>query len=170
MDENDMAGEADGDRLLRLLALDENDLDVISAHLQDAHVRRADLHFLPHEHRFVLALQRFDWERPEDAPPRRRLAALHFDQVRAVRHRNLEHTAPDSLFNLLAIHFIEGEKPSGAVVLEFSGGAAIRLDVECIEAQMKDLGPMWEVAGRPAHTEGEGSGREHDGGSDAGKT
>lgn len=139
-----------GSGLLRLLVLDENDLDVMSAHLQDALVRRADLHYFPSERRFVLAVQRFDWERESDAPPQRRLTALHFEQVRAVRHRNLGQ-APDALHNLLAVCFMEGEKPSGGILLEFAGGAAILLDVECIEAQLKDLGPVWTVEARPSH-------------------
>lgn len=139
---------AQGDRLLRLLALDENDLDVISAHLEGALVRRADLHYFPAERRFVLAAQRFDWERDSRAAPQRRLTALHFEQVRAVRHRNLG-KAPDALHNLLAVCFVEGEKPSGAILLEFAGGTAILLDVECVEAQLKDLGPVWNVETRP---------------------
>lgn len=143
-----------GNHLLRLLALDGQDLDVISAHLQDALVRRGDLHYLPAERRFVLALQRFDWEREENAKPQRRLTALHFEQVRAVRHRNLGVSA-DALHTLLAVYFIDEEKPSGTVVLEFSDGAAIQLDVECVEAQMKDLGPVWEVEERPTHAKAE---------------
>lgn len=146
---------APGDGLLRLLALDDNDLDVISAHLQDALVRRADLHYFPTEHRFVLAVQRFDWAREAAAPPQRRLTALHFEQVRAVRHRNLG-PAPDSLHSLLAVHFIAGESPSGRILLEFAGGAAILLDVECVEAQLKDLGPVWNVETRPSHGQVDG--------------
>lgn len=174
MDENDTAGDFGGDRLLRLLALDGHDLEVISAHLQEAHVRRGDLRYLPRERRFALALHRFDWEREADAPPRRRLAALHFEQVRAVRHRNLAHgnlahDDPDSPLSLLAVYFVEGDSPSGAVILEFAGGAAIRLDVECIEAQMKDLGPEWEVDSGPAHAHGVDE-LKRDGGSDAGET
>lgn len=159
--QTDAAGEVAGpdlardDRLLRLLALDENDLDVISAHLQDALVRRADLHYFPSERRFVLAVQRFDWEREAKAQPQRRLTALHFEQVSAVRHRNLG-KAPDALHTLLAVCFVEGEKPSGAILLEFAGGAAILLDVECIEAQLKDLGPVWNVEARPSHGQADG--------------
>ncbi|MBB3808294.1 DUF2948 family protein [Pseudochelatococcus contaminans] len=144
-----------GNQLLRLLALDEHDLDVISAHLQDAFVRRADLHYFPAERRFVLAAQRFDWERDAKAAPQRRLTALHFEQVRAVRHRHLGQ-APDALHTLLAIYFVENEKPSGAILLEFAGGAAILLDVECVEAQLKDLGPVWNVEARPSHGQVEG--------------
>ncbi|MDJ1157961.1 DUF2948 family protein [Chelatococcus sp. SYSU_G07232] len=137
--------------LLRLIALDSQDLGVISAHLQDAVVRADDLVYVPRQRRFLLALRRFDWEAPEGEPPRRRLAALHFERVSAVRRLGIDPGREDQVLNLLAITFEETDAPSGTLTLVFSGGAAVRLDVECIEAQLKDLGPAWEAAGRPAH-------------------
>lgn len=136
---------------LKLIALDAQDLGVISAHLQDAVVRAEDLVYLPRERRFALALRRFDWEAPEGAPPRRRLAALHFERVAAARRLGVEPGQGDQVLNLLAVMFDETQAPSGLITLVFSGGAAVRLEVECIEAQLKDLGPMWEAVGRPAH-------------------
>ena len=138
--------------LLKLAALDAEDLTVISAHLQDAVLRAGDLTYLAAEHRFALVLRRFDWTTREGEPARRRLAGVHFERVLAVRTRGI---APgqdaDAVLNLLAVTFTPDEPPSGVVTLVFSGGAAIRLDVECIEVQMKDLGPVWEADGRPAH-------------------
>jgi hypothetical protein len=55
------------------------------------------------------------------------------------------------VLNLLAITFEETDSPSGTATLVFSEGAAIQLDLECIETQMKDLGPVWEAEGRPVH-------------------
>ncbi|TXM64748.1 DUF2948 family protein [Methylobacterium sp. WL120] len=133
--------------LLKLAALDAEDLTVISAHLQDAVLNVADLTFLAAEHRFVLALRRFDWQSPET--PRRRLAGLHFERVLGVRTRGL--TPGEAPLSLLAITFEETEAPSGLVTLLFSGQAAIRLEVECIEVRMKDLGPVWEAESRPGH-------------------
>lgn len=135
--------------LLKLAALDAEDLTVISAHLQDAVLNVADLTFLAAEHRFVLALRRFDWQAPET--PRRRLAGLHFERVLGVRTRGL--TQDNATLSLLAVTFEQTEPPSGIVTLLFSGQAAVRLDVECIEVRMKDLGPVWEAEGRPGHAE-----------------
>ena len=53
--------------------------------------------------------------------------------------------------NLLAITFDHSAEPAGDVTLHFSEGAAIRLSVECVEAQMKDLGPVWEAVATPGH-------------------
>ncbi len=137
--------------LLRLVALDEEDLAVISAHLQDAAVRVQDLAFLPREHRFALCAQRFEWEGSLDEPPRRRLTGLHFERVLSCRARGIDRTKPDQVLNLIGIAFEEKDPPAGCVTLLFDGGAAIQLDLECIETQMKDLGPAWPCQERPAH-------------------
>ncbi len=135
---------------LRLIALDADDLGVISVHLQDAVVRAGDLTWLKAERRFALALRRFDWEAPT-GEPRRRLTGLHFNRVRSVSYRDIDLSKPDAVLNLLAVTFKPEEAPSGHVTLVFSGAGAIRLAVECVEAQLKDLGPAWEASGRPAH-------------------
>jgi hypothetical protein len=137
--------------LLRLVALDQEDLAVISAHLQDAVVKIGDLAYLPQERRFVLAANRFDWECALDEPPRRRLTGLHFERVLRVRCRGIDRNKPDRMLNLLGVTFAETDAPSGTATLIFEEDAAIQLDIECIEAQMKDLGPVWACDKRPVH-------------------
>lgn len=136
---------------LKLVALDPDDLAIVSAHLQDAIVRIGDLAFLPGERRFALVARRFDWEAGPTEPPRRRLTGLHFERVLAARTRGIDRGNMDAVLNLLAITFEETDTPSGTATLIFSEGAAIQLDLECIETQMKDLGPVWEAEGRPVH-------------------
>ena len=136
---------------LKLVALDPDDLAIVSAHLQDAIVRVGDLAFLPGERRFALVARRFDWEATPDEPPRRRLTGLHFERVLAARTRWIDRGNTDAVLNLLAITFEETDSPSGTATLVFSEGAAIQLDLECIETQMKDLGPVWEAEARPVH-------------------
>jgi hypothetical protein len=137
--------------LLRLVALDQEDLAVISAHLQDAEVRVADLAYLPQERRFAFAAQRFDWECTPDETPRRRLTGLHFERVMRVRCRGIERGKPETVLNLLGVTFAETDAPSGTATLLFENGGAIQLDIECVEAQMKDLGPVWPCSKRPTH-------------------
>lgn len=144
---------------LKLIALDSEDLDVISAHLQDAVMRVGDLKFLPSEKRFALALNRFVWkehklQRGQIANERRR-TALHFERVEKVQTQNIRQSAPDSVLSLLAIQFLPTDAPAGTIDLIFSGGGTIRLSVECIEAQASDLGGAWEAASRPRHDFGE---------------
>ncbi|KQP55184.1 hypothetical protein ASG40_09340 [Methylobacterium sp. Leaf399] len=138
--------------LLKLAALDTEDLAVVSAHLQDAILRSGDLAYLAGAHRFVLVARRFDWSAAPGEAPRRRLTGVHFERVLGVRGRGIVPGADsDATLSLLAVTFEPGEAPSGTVTLVFAGGAAIRLDVECIEVRMKDLGPVWEAEGRPDH-------------------
>ena len=139
---------------LKLIALDADDLAIVSAHLQDAVLKVADFVYLPAERRFALAARRFDWEGAQHGHSRRRLAALHFERVSSVRSSKLDPKATDQVLSLLAITFATTDDPAGIVTLNFSDGAAIRLEVECIEAQMKDLGPVWEAVATPEHPNG----------------
>ncbi|MBA4788169.1 MAG: DUF2948 family protein [Pseudomonadota bacterium] len=137
---------------LKLLALDEEDLAIISAHLQDAVVKMGDMGYLPKSQRFALVLNRFDWDQKESAEQYvRRRTGLHFERVRNVRFRGLDPTNREAVLNLLAVTFEETDSPSGEVTLAFSGGADIRFEVECVEARLSDLGPAWGCARAPAH-------------------
>ncbi len=139
--------------LLKLIALDKDDVEVISAHLQDSVLKVADIVWRPAEQRMVLALNRFDWEAAQDEPRnfRRRRSALRFDRVRSVKCRNIRRDDPDCVLNLLAVEFAETDTPAGVITLIFSGDAALRLDVECLEAELADLGPVWTTAICPNH-------------------
>jgi len=133
--------------------LDKEDLDVVSTHLQDAEIRVADVIWRPQEQRLVLALDRFDWcAACTDNPTLRRCrSALRFERVRACKCRHIDPARKDAVLNLLAIEFAESDPPGGAVLLTFSGGATLRLEVECLEAELADIGPAWATAAVPAH-------------------
>jgi hypothetical protein len=136
---------------LRLVALDADDLAVLSANLQDALVRIADIAYLPQENRFAMAVRRFDWVKAAAGGCQRCETGLHFDRVLKVGRSGFAQNEPQRVLNLLAINFDAGDPPGGTVILTFSGGAAIRLEVECIEAQMRDLGPCWPCDKQPTH-------------------
>jgi hypothetical protein len=138
---------------LKLIALDKDDIEVVSTHLQDAIVKVADIVWRPSERRLMLGLNRFDWEAAQEAPGefRRRRTALRFDRVLAVKCRNIRPAEPQSVLNLLAVEFAESAPPSGFVTLVFSGGAALRLEVEWLEVELADLGPVWKTCSCPNH-------------------
>jgi len=143
--------------LLRLVALDPDDLAVISAHLQDALLRVGDIIYLPKERRFVVQTRRFDWEANT---PQRRLTCMHFEHVTGVRVRGIDQADKDAVLNLLAISFDERDAPSGTATLIFAEGGAIQVDLECIEMQMKDIGPVWAAESRPSHEEQKPDGKQ----------
>ena len=127
---------------LRLVALDAEDLSVISAHVQDARIQAADIVWRQDEKRLVVGLNRLDWEQTLSGGtvPRRLLAALRFDRVLACKSRNIDLDRPEAVLELVGIEFHPTEAPSGSALLLFSHGGALRLDVECLECELTDLG------------------------------
>lgn len=141
---------------LKLIALDAEDLGILSAHLQDAVVKVGELAYLPHEKRFAALLNRFDWATAVGSGDRRAAnqrvrSALRLERVLSARLQNIDLTAKTRMLWLLAIEFEAGKSPAGSVTLIFAGNAAIRLEVECIEAELRDLGGAWRAGRRPDH-------------------
>ncbi|WP_105381431.1 DUF2948 family protein [Neorhizobium alkalisoli] len=139
---------------LKLLALDTDDLGIISAHMQDAVFKVGDVRWSPSEKNFSLAANRFVWE--EAGKKRkgfeRRRAGLVFKRVEAVRSSGIDRNKKDDVLSLLAVTFTQrGDGPEGTVELVLSGKATIALDVECIEVALADVGGAWETASRPRH-------------------
>jgi len=141
---------------MKFIALDKDDLDVVSTHLQDALVKVADILWRPKEKRVVVALDRFDWPSAECcARPelRRCRSALRFERVNCCKCRDVNPAGKEEVLNLLAVEFAETDCPGGIVTLTFSGGAVLRLEVECLEAELADLGPSWPADARPVHVD-----------------
>ena len=138
---------------LKLIAFDAEDLSVLSANLQDAVLRIDDVAYLPREKRFAAIANRFDWTSAEQSQGTyaRRRAAVRFERVLGAQLHGIDLANKGSVLALLAISFEPTEAPEGHVILHFADGAAIRLHVECIEAELKDLGPVWQAKSRPHH-------------------
>jgi hypothetical protein len=138
---------------VKFIALDNEDLEVVSTHVQDALVRVADVLWRPQEHRVVVALNRFDWGSALEGGGsyHRCRSALRFERVTSCKCRNMDPAGRDAVLNLLAVEFAPSESPSGVVTLTFSGGGVLRLDVECLECELADLGPKWDTNCCPGH-------------------
>ncbi|MGE0699504.1 MAG: DUF2948 family protein [Hyphomicrobiaceae bacterium] len=147
---------------LKLIAFDTEDLQVVSAHLQDAILRVGDMALVPREKRFAAVLSRFDWaralgesgSRKGDAELARLRTALRFERVLRARTSGIDLRRSGDVLVLLAVSFAPAgpDDPAGTVTLTFAGTAAVQLDVECIEAELKDLGPGWAAKARPEHS------------------
>src|SRR3954462_5267971 len=140
---------------LKLIALDADDLSVISAHVQDARVQASDIVWRQDQMRLGVGMNRLDcgtsrgggttplaWAQTVcgGPTPRRIIAALRFDRVLACKSRNIDLEAPEAMLELVGIEFHPGEAPGGSALLLFSQGEALRLDVECLECELTDLG------------------------------
>jgi hypothetical protein len=140
---------------VKFVALDRDDLEVVSTHLQDALVKVADIMWRPREKRLIVSLNRFDWLAAEAIRPelRRCRSALRFERVKSCKCRSVNPAGKDAVLNLLAVEYTETDPPAGVVALMFSGGGVLRLEVECLEAELVDLGPSWPAAQRPVHVD-----------------
>jgi hypothetical protein len=139
------------DLALKLVALDREGLNVISAHAQDTCLRREDMTFLPRQKRFVLAGMRYDWAGAKHGLDERIGSALRFDRVLSVSHLGLAGRDNDGVLNLLAVAFEKTEPPSGMIFLSFADGAIVRLEVECLEVELRDVGPRAPACECPGH-------------------
>ncbi len=133
---------------LKLYARDGDDMEVISACLQDSVAQIGDMVFLKEQQRFVMLVNRFCWE--QEAPMRVR-AALQISGVGSIQQRQLNLTRRDGIVSVLAAQFEPKQSPSGVIQLVFSGGGEIRLEVEACEAILEDVTAPWAAASRPAH-------------------
>ena len=120
---------------LKLIALDSEDLEVFSAHLQDAVINVTEMTFLKAERR----------------------TGLRFENVLGAQLANIDLTDKRQMLNVLAIRFEPTAAPEGHVLISCAGGAAIRLHVECLEAELMDLGAAWATKSKPDHPDDETS-------------
>lgn len=144
---------APGPRPLRLLAEDADDLAVIAAAVQDAVGKIGDIRFEASSRRLTLGLNRLRWEADNKAAAERIRTGLQFAGVLAVRSKNLRRDARAAIISLMDLSFEAGEAPGGCVVLTFSGGGELRVDVECIDVAMADVSAPWPTPRRPSHDE-----------------
>lgn len=145
---------------LKLIALDPEDLRVLSCHLQDAVMRVGDMAYLKAEMRFAAIANRFDWERAaqeREGVYQRRRSGVRFERVKAAQVSGIDLKQKNAVLELLAVTFEPGEEPSGTITLQFAGGGAIRLLVECIEAELRDLGAVWRTRTKPEHASDDSS-------------
>lgn len=139
---------------LKLLALDDEDLAVMSAHMQDAVFKCEDLQYWPSKQQFAIAANRFAWEETEKGsqPFERRRAALVFKQVKGVKSIGFDPKKGESVQSLLAVTYEkDGDGPEGSIELVLAGGGAVLLHVDCIEVQLADTGGAWETKLKPRH-------------------
>ncbi len=133
-----------GEAPLRLVAQDAEDLQVISALVQDAVLPVSEMRWQPRARRFALLLNRFRWEDRARAeararPPERVQALLVIDDVQKVASQGLPRQPGDLVLSLLSLSFEPGEDGTGRMTLTLAGDGAIALDVECLSVSLRDV-------------------------------
>jgi len=153
--------EDGGERPLRLLAMDADDLQVVSALTQDAVFPITEMTWQPQRRRFALLVNRFRWEDRDTAaakarPVERVQSVLSFSDVEKVQTQGVDRAETDVVLSLLSISFEPGEDGSGRILLTLAGDGAIGLSVEALEATLEDVTRPYVAPSHhtPEHPEG----------------
>ena len=127
------------DKPLRLIAFDAEDLQVVSAMTQDAVWPAAQMAWHSKERRFAVLLNRFRWEAHSASQAERVQSVLSFEDVKAVQTQGFDPRDSDLILSLLSITFIPATDGTGTCLLTLAGNGAIRLEVEALEAGLRDV-------------------------------
>ena len=138
---------------LRLLAETAEDLEVISAAIQDSVVKAGNLKYESRRNRFTLEINRFRWEAGAKRGDGERVRSLlAFDGVMGVKTRAVNKIDPEMILSLLQVSFTPAdEPPGGKVTLLFAGDGDIELDVEVLDATLLDSDYVWPTRHLPNH-------------------
>jgi hypothetical protein len=136
---------------LKLRAMDDQDLAVVSSYLQDAVLPLTEVTYLPREHRFAFVASRFRWENCDEGDEaegvfERINCGVVFDHVTRVRSRNIDLRDRGQTFDLLAVRGSEA-----GIDLIFSGDREVRLEVDRIVCHLQDIGEPWPTRWKPGH-------------------
>ncbi len=136
--------EDGGEKPLRLKAESVEDLEVLSALVQDAVSRGGDAAWLKGRRSFRVLLNRFRWEDREAAERRGRpfervQSLLVVEDVLKVASQGIDRAETDTVLSLLTLEFEPGEDGAGRLILVLAGDGAIALEVECLNARLRDV-------------------------------
>ena len=139
---------------LKLIARTEDDLRVVSAHLQDAIVNTAEIASLEKNKIFLMQLNRFMWEDVEKGVFRKNKrirTILKFENVLEVNSKNINQKNQDQFLDFLAIECQQTPDKHYEMKLIFSGDSIIRVLAEVIEVTLDDQGEPWDTKNKPKH-------------------
>ena len=140
---------------LKLNAISEEDLRVVSAHLQDSIVQVKNIAHLKKNRIFLIQFNRFMWEDVERGVFRKNKrvqSILRFQNIMGVFSKNLNQKKKDRFLDFLAIETQILSDKSYEIKLNFAGGILIKLNAEVIECFLEDLGEPWVTKNKPKHS------------------
>ena len=139
---------------LKLVANSDEDLRVISAHLQDAIAYTSDIANLKKNRIFLMQLNRFMWEDVEKGVFRKNKrirTVLKFENVLSVSSRNINPKDKERFLDFLTMESNILQDKTYEINLIFSGDVVIKIRAEVIEITLDDQGSPWETKNKPKH-------------------
>jgi hypothetical protein len=139
---------------LKLIARTDEDLRIISAHLQDSIVNTTNIANLKKNKIFLMQLSRFMWEDVEKGVFRKNKrirTVLKFENVIEVNSKKISQKKKDKFLDFLAIESSQMTNNNYELKLIFSGDSIIRVITEVIEVSLDDQGEPWDTKNKPKH-------------------
>ena len=139
---------------LKLIARTEEDLRVVSAHLQDSIASVSDIANLKKNKIFLMQLNRFMWEDVEKGVFRKNKrirTILKFENVMSVLSKNINQLKNDKFLDFLAIETNITPDKNYEMNIIFAGDAIIKVVSEVIEVTLDDQGEAWDTKNKPKH-------------------
>ena len=141
---------------LKLIARTEDDLRVVSAHLQDSIANIFDIANLEKNKIFLMQLNRFMWEDVEKGVFRKNKrirTVLKFENVLKVHAKNINQSKKDKFLDFLTIETIKMPDNNYEMKIVFAGNSVIKVIAEVIEVTLDDQGSAWDTKNMPKHKE-----------------
>ncbi len=141
---------------LKLIARSEDDLKVVSAHLQDSIVNVSDIANLEKNKIFLMQLSRFMWEDVEKGVFRKNKrirSVLKFENIIKVHSKNINQSKKDNFLDFLTIETTQMPDNNYEMKIVFAGDSAIKVISEVIEVTLDDQGDAWNTKNKPKHKE-----------------
>ena len=139
---------------LKLIAKTEEDLKVVSAHLQDAIANISDVANLKKNRIFLMQLNRFMWEDVEKGVFRKNKrirTILKFENVIKVHAKNINQSKGDKFLDFLAIETNQMIDNNYEMKIVFAGDSILKIIAEVIEVTLDDQGKAWDTKNIPKH-------------------
>ncbi len=139
---------------LKLIGKNKEDLQVISAYIQDSVTTVKDIVYLKKNRSFVMIVNRFMWEDIERGVFRenkRIRCAIKFEEVLKVKSKNINQKNKNKILECLAINQRLVFDNLFKLDIVFAGDSLITIISEAIEVVMHDLGDPWNVKHVPRH-------------------
>ena len=139
---------------LKLIARTEEDIRVVSAHLQDSIASLSDVANLKKNKIFLMQLNRFMWEDVEKGVFRKNKrirTVLKFENILEVHSKNINQSKKDKFLDFLAIESYIMPDNNYEMKIIFAGDSIIRVVSEVIEVTLDDQGEAWDTKNKPKH-------------------
>ena len=139
---------------LKLIAKTEEDLRVVSAHLQDAIANISDVANLEKNRIFLMQLNRFMWEDVEKGVFRKNKrirTILKFENVIKAHAKNINQSKGKKFLDFLTIESNQMIDNNYEMKIVFAGDSIIKIIAEVIEVTLDDQGDAWNTKNIPKH-------------------